>query len=212
MVKLSPLVQSDYPAIMFWNKLDWKKTENSWKDSSDLEAKIGECGGTRCSKGENVMMRYIENEDGSPVEGALATSIREFARSIWRGFYSQSIASVKWGDAPLEVRDRYCHEMESAFMVLRYCDNHWKAHMVATSIYSQWYHRFHNKNLKKHQGIKEEPALQDEPARKKNKTDISSNLGRMDDSQPPHSEGQSNSVITHKPTPVTITLNDPLYL
>lgn len=204
MVKLSPLSQSDYPGIKYWNKADWKKTENARKDSSDLEVKGGGRGGARSSKGENVMMLYIENADGTPVDGTLAGSIREFARSIWREFHSQGIAPGRWGDAPREVRDKYCHEMETAFAPLRFCDNHWKAHAIATSIYSQWYHTFD----KKRPAIKEESTPCDEPERKKSKTISTGDLD-ADDAQSPYSEEQPNTVES---TPKAITPTDPLYV
>ena len=190
-----PLVQSDYPAIKYWSKLDWKKTENIRRDSSDLEAKGGGRGGARSSKGKNVMMLYIENADGSPIDGALASSIREFARLIWREFHSQGIAPEKWGDAPRDVRDRYCYEMETAFVVLRYCEDHWKAHAVATAIYSQWYHVFNKKK---------NPAIKEEPARKKSKT--STNDSDINDAQSPQQPNASESA------PKIMTLDDPLYV
>lgn len=153
LAKLGSLSPRDYPAIKFWTKLDWKKLENTRKDVPDLEARSGGHGGTRSSKGENVMMLYIEDAAGSPVDGTVAGAIRDFARSIWRNLYSQGIAPDRWGDASKEIRDKYYHEMESAFMPLRYCNNHWKAQMIVTSIYSQWHHTFG----KKHQ-FKEEPS------------------------------------------------------
>ena len=33
--------------------------------------------GTRSAKGENVMMLYIEHEDGTPIDGNMAAQIRE---------------------------------------------------------------------------------------------------------------------------------------
>jgi hypothetical protein len=210
LAKLSPLVQSDYPGVKFWSRLDWKKAENNRKDSSELEAKSTGRGGARSSKGENVMMLYIEDTDGSPVDGTLASAIREFARSIWRSFYSQGIAPERWGDAPQEIRDKYCHEMESAFTVLRYCDNHWKSHAVATSIYSQWYHMFVKKN---HQGVKEESAPPDEPARKKSRTTSSDIEADDAPGQSPHCEGQPTAIgaAASESAPTAVTLKDPLY-
>jgi len=95
--------------------------------------------------GENVMMLYVENADGTAISGTCASEIREFARSIWRGFYSREIAPKKWGDASKDIREEYYREMENEFRVLRFCDNHWKAHAIAASIYPQWYHTFNKK-------------------------------------------------------------------
>lgn len=196
---LSPLVQTDYPRVKFWNKLEWKNFENARKDSTGIEAKSTGRGGTRSAKGENVMMLYIEDANGLPVNGAIAGAIREFARSIWRGFYSLGVAPEKWGDAMQEVRDKYCNEMENSFEVLRYCANHWKAHAVATVIYSQWYHTFD----KKQRSVKTEPSPSscDKLARKRSKT-----AGSVD------SDGDNSQFadVTSISTPKSRRLEDPL--
>jgi hypothetical protein len=196
-------MQSDYPRIKFWNKLDWKNFENARRDSSGLEVKnTGRGGGTRSSKGENVMMLYIEDADGLPVSGTIAGGIRDFARSIWRGFYSLGVAPEKWGDAMPEVRSKYCNEMENAFEVLQYCANHWKAHAVATLIYSQWYHTFD----KKQRAVKVEPSSTDEPSRKRTKIAISVD---SDENNSPSSN--SEDLATSKSTQILkVTLKNPL--
>jgi hypothetical protein len=89
---LGPLLQSDYPRVKFWNKIQWKNFESARKDSYGIHAKNIARGGTRSAKGENVMMLYIEDTNGLPVNGAIAGAIRDFARSIWRGFYSLGVA------------------------------------------------------------------------------------------------------------------------
>ena len=37
--------------------------------------------------------------------------------------------------------------MERCWPVLRYCDNHWKAHEIATANYPQWHKNHHKKKL-----------------------------------------------------------------
>jgi len=46
--------------------------------------------------------------------------------------------------------------MENQWPVLRYCDNHWKSHAIATSNYPQW--------------LKNRLQKSDEPARKRHKS------------------------------------------
>ncbi|KAI0291862.1 hypothetical protein BC826DRAFT_1105790 [Russula brevipes] len=211
--RLPPLVQSDYPRVKFWSKLDWKKYENDRKDSSELEGKGSSArGGTRSAKGENVMMLYIENADGSAISGTLASEIREFARSIWRGFYLQGIGPERWGDASKQIRDEFFREIEGTFTVLRYCDNHWKANAIATSIYSQWYHSFD----RKHHTVKEEDTSislacdEPGPSRKKHKT-ASKDIEDTHDSDSPQSEGQALANSTNASTRRDILIKDPLY-
>jgi hypothetical protein len=212
--KLPPLSASDYPGVKFWTRLDWKKHENDRKDSSELESKgSGARGGARSSKGENVMMLYIENADGTPISGTLAGEIRDFARSIWRDFYTRDVAPEKWGDGPKQIRDEFFYEMEGTFVVLRYCDNHWKANAVATSIYSQWYHSF---DRKRH-AVKSEDVPCAEPPKKKPKTTSKDVEDLVEDTRPSQSEGQPESLGPGHSTnalkalkPRAITLKDPL--
>lgn len=81
-VKPMPFLRSQYPHVKFWTKLDWKTYKASQEGSSELKAKTGERGGSRASKGENVMMLYVENADGTIISGTRAAEIRECARSI----------------------------------------------------------------------------------------------------------------------------------
>ena len=112
-------------------------------------------------------MLYIENEDGTPITGTVAAAMRSFARSIWQELYDKNAAPEKWGDAPKDVREKYHYKMETEFYPLRLCDNHWKAHKIATTIYSQWYLRV----VKKHEPVKGEDDSDEEPAAKRLKID-----------------------------------------
>ena len=84
---LTECAWSEYPNIHFWMKKDWTDFENKANNSSDLRCQKGVQGGTRSANGENVMMLYIEHPNGESIDGMIASSIRAFARSIWRGFY-----------------------------------------------------------------------------------------------------------------------------
>ena len=135
----SPLSQMDYPLVKFWEKKSWKNFSSTRKDASEVETKAGARGGTRSSRGENVMMLYVEDASGTPIDGNIASGMRDLARSIWRSLYERGIAPETWGQATKEVREEYFQDMESNYPVLRLCDNHWKANSLATTIYSQWY-------------------------------------------------------------------------
>ena len=154
---IKPSLQSDYPLIKYWTRQQWKDSENNNKDASDLlEIKNKTRGGTRSAKGENVMMLYIEHEDGTPIDGNMAAQIREHARLLWKDLYHRGKAPERWTDASREVRDEYFREMEERWEVLRYCDNHWKANKLATALYSIWYNPYHKKTAKAQGGDPQE--------------------------------------------------------
>jgi hypothetical protein len=158
--------KSDFPDINFWTKGEWLDFKNKGKDSSAMGSKAGPRGGTRCAQGTNVAMQYLEGADGEPIDGRAAADIREFARKIWAGFYDQGMAPERWNYAKPNVRDEYIHEMELRWPVVRYCENHWKAHRIATDNYPQWY----KNHCRKRPGG--EATKSDEPAAKKQRTII----------------------------------------
>ena len=156
--------RSDFPDINFWTKGDWLNFKNKGKDSSVLGTTGGPRGGTRCAQGTNVSMQYLEDVDGEVIDGRLAADIREFARKIWARFYSKGKAPPKWGEAMMDLEDRYTSKIERRWPVLRYCENHWKAQRIAIDNYPQWYKTY----SKKKSG--EEGKKSDKPAPKKHKT------------------------------------------
>jgi hypothetical protein len=68
--------------VKYWDKNTWKSVAGSRKDTSEVQTKNGSRGGTRSSKGENVMMLCIEDANGTPIDGNTASGMRELARSI----------------------------------------------------------------------------------------------------------------------------------
>jgi hypothetical protein len=183
--------QSDYPLIKYWTKQQWKDYENNNKDASDiLEVKEKTRGGTRCAKGENVMMLYIEHEDGTPIDGSMAAQIREHARLIWKDLYHRGKAPEKWTDASREVREEYFREMEERWEVLRYSDDHWKANKLATALYSIWYNQYYKKAAKT-QGANPHEARPKKKAR----------IVNVDSEDSPEPEDQGNSRATTE-TPI----------
>jgi len=106
--------QTDYKDVKFWTRQQWRKRETLIKDASevDSQAKGGMCGGTRCANGENVMMLYIEDKDGKPMDRDYAGDIRDFARLIWQDLYDEGLAPETWGTASRKVQEQYFCEME----------------------------------------------------------------------------------------------------
>lgn len=96
-------------------------------------------GRARASQNVNVAMRYVEMNDGNPIDGDRASEIRKFARAIWVSFGKRGRAPAKWGQADVETRKEYCQEMNSRFPELRFCDLDWKSEQVATDNYPSWY-------------------------------------------------------------------------
>ncbi|KAI9442695.1 hypothetical protein H4582DRAFT_2073289 [Lactarius indigo] len=199
---IKPLVKSDYPLIKFWTRLAWKFHLDNTNDSSNLVPGNNRRGGTRSAQGINVMMLYIENADGTPVNGAVAAEIREFARSIWRGLHTRNAAPERWGDASKEIKEHYYHDMEVKYEVLRYCEGHWKSQAVATAIYSQWYGNFVlGTGKKRGTAVKEEGDADTETVQVTTKKP---RLASSDDlSEPPVTPPSARNVASSVPKGIT---------
>jgi nucleoid-associated protein YgaU len=118
---------------MFWSRSSWTKYCN------ETEIVKGARGRGRASEGENVNMRYIVNQDGVPVDGYMAATVRRIAREFWKGLSRAGVAPQKWmTDVDLETAKKFHLEMQTQFEELRLCDGGWKVDQVAIDYYSGW--------------------------------------------------------------------------
>ncbi|KAN0113494.1 hypothetical protein V8E52_007652 [Russula decolorans] len=161
----------DYPLVKYWERKVRKSVTGTRKDTSELQTKTGSCGGTRSSKGENIMMLYIKDSN-------IAGGMRELARSIWRSFYER---------ATMEVREEYCQEMESKYLVLRLCNNGRQVQLPPV-IYSQW-HRTYNKKMK--------PLLDSDNSSKNDSSDgsVSNDDTGNGSSGPPRKKARTTTIV-----------------
>ncbi len=168
-----PLGQSDYPKVKFWNRCDWTAFQAIKVDESKMVVR----GRSRASKGINLMMLYVESEDGVPVDGDTANRIRDMAKSYWDGLGDNAPAS--WGKASLQVKSDYCRQMVKWFPDLRLCSRDWKASNIATDFYTGWYKGWQRK-LNDGQEIEVSGGSQNKRSRKVS-TKVMQKRTRIDD-------------------------------
>ena len=136
-------------ATIFWSRSSWNNHHTKAKSTTDLNAERGAWGRSRASKGVNVNMLYIVDENGSPVDGHRASSMQNVARSIWAELASKGLTPKKWKtDTELAVADHYRREMQNRFPELKLCENCWKADQIAIDYYPSW----HKAQVKKKKG------------------------------------------------------------
>jgi hypothetical protein len=74
------------------------------------------------------------------VDGKTATKLRAKAKEIWAEMCKDhGPMGLPWTKIPAKRRVEFCIKLESKFLVLRLCTDHYKANTVATSDYSHWY-------------------------------------------------------------------------
>lgn len=95
----APLSHLEYPLVKYWEKKVWKNIAGTRKDTSEVETKGGTCGGTRSSRGENIMMLYIEDTMGHPLMVTLQV-ICESLQGLSGEAYTSEGSPLKHGDKP----------------------------------------------------------------------------------------------------------------
>ncbi|EGO23036.1 hypothetical protein SERLADRAFT_439795 [Serpula lacrymans var. lacrymans S7.9] len=95
-------------------------------------------------------MRYVEDSDGTIINGHKATEIQKIAHSIWVELANMGKAPKTWMGAGREVLDYYRSKLYQKVPQLRYCELDWKANQIAIDNYPSWYsNHFREPKVKK---------------------------------------------------------------
>ena len=125
--------REEFPSVKYWCRHEWSASE-------DLQvASIGAPGKTRAAQGENVSMKFVEDENGIVIDGYRASSIRKLARSLWAGLSKAGKAPKSWGKVDAQTSSQFQIEMCRKFPELRLCEGNWKVDLIATMNYPSWY-------------------------------------------------------------------------
>jgi len=138
--------QQDFPDVCFWFKRDYMKVTKARKSNdgiTGLNQGARPHGRVRLSENENVMNDFIELEDGTIVDGTTAESIRTQFRDVFVELKmnverNQETMLGSWGQASVTFKKFLIREVYERFPYMRWCDNDWKVHFLATRVYSYW--------------------------------------------------------------------------
>lgn len=126
---LAPLDKDDY-LTKFWDKKDWENTVKYWK-----EAKSKGGSGT---KGEGINSSWMEDEYGDRVEVNRQTEIIAAARRTWLTLSNCGVTVSTFGTTDETIVSYFRRQLETDFIELRYCRNHWKADRLWKENFSSW--------------------------------------------------------------------------
>lgn len=145
--KENTLLQVNYPAIRYWFKQDYLKALDVKKEKGNL-LKVNEAkpsrGKTRLAEtGENVVMDYIETENGESIDGATASAIRTYLRSLFFELKYQSLNGGipmpdSWGSSGASMCDGIILKLYARYPYLRFCHQDWKVGHLLSRGYSSW--------------------------------------------------------------------------
>jgi hypothetical protein len=132
-------LKENYPQVDYWHKRDWISSKKITKGTSDLNDEKPSRGGKRASQGINVAMKYIQDEDGTVIDGHRTTHMRTIAAGIWGALADAGVAPLTWGKGALGIREEYNKEMRRHFLELALCESDWKAEQIAIDNYPSFH-------------------------------------------------------------------------
>lgn len=136
------------PNVKYWTRQEWNAANADRVVELDGAANPGTRGRTRAAQGINVNMKYLEDREGHPVNGHIASDIRRHARAIFVGLAHKGCVFTSWTEADYNSLKTYYGEMAEHFEELRLCANDWKAEMIALDIYRTWREQWQKKQKK----------------------------------------------------------------
>jgi hypothetical protein len=155
---LAQLERCDYPHIKFWTRKEWDAEKEN--DGSMQVNQVAPCRGkTRMANGENVALKFVEDQHGNAVDGIRVGKIRELARTVWTHLRDLGQAPPTWKQGSHLVHSYYRSQMYTIFPELRLCDSHWKVDQIAIFSYSGWY-RTHGTRTNDGVKAKKEPEVE----------------------------------------------------
>lgn len=140
---LPQLDQADYKNIKFWHQNDYKaahskkKGRNSIVDPSDKPGRPRRGSGRLAETGENVQTDFIEDIEGNPVSGIMASAVRSLVcRLLSQMERDGMVTPDSWGEASMVERGYMLQELYKEYPCVAWCHNHWKADVLVSRVLS----------------------------------------------------------------------------
>ena len=115
---LEVFAREEFPCVTYWYKEQWK--------------------------GDDGDVTYLQKANGDAVTKLQARSMKDYAVEIWQIILEHStlLLPIKWGQATHQTKEFYWYSLESRFVELRLCENHWKAQAIATRYYPNFVKKY----------------------------------------------------------------------
>lgn len=129
-----------FPNIKFWTQQDYNARLKSKKVNSDVidvDKPKPLRGSSRKNEGENVSMDYIEQEDGSIIDGHATSAIRDYLRLVFNEMGSR--IPEKWSLIGISERQYVFSQLYKQFPYLLLCLDEWKPVYLAGRALSSYH-------------------------------------------------------------------------
>ena len=115
----------------FWDKKDWETQVKIRKESKSKD-------GVKGTKGEGINSSWMEDEYGTRVDIDRQTEIIAAARRTWLTLSNHGVVVSTLGAADEMVVSYFRRKLETDFIELCYCHNHWKTDKLWKENFSSW--------------------------------------------------------------------------
>jgi hypothetical protein len=129
--------RKDYSRVRYWSAKDWKDDSLDAMVVNKLPATKGK---SRVTKGINVTGRFIEDVDGTIVNGHQVSNMCYLTTQVFNQLLKHNATPPKFKSIPRNSFQFFLYKMYTNFPVLHLCEGHWKAIWLGSSIYSGWYY------------------------------------------------------------------------
>lgn len=129
-----------FPDIKFWTQYDFTKTQKAAKKDSDIltvNQSVPPRGNARLKDGQNVAMRYAEQDDGSIISGIEAEAVRAHLRAIFNGM--QDRLPKTWAGIGIADKKYVLSELYKAYPYFLLCFDEWKGDYLASRVLSTYH-------------------------------------------------------------------------
>lgn len=152
-----------FPKIKFWSRDDFLKSNKKQKQDDVLDSSKGkpQRGNARLKEGENVACLYVEEEDGSVVDGHTAEAIRKHLQLIFKELGLARLPET-WGKAGIVDRTYVLNELYKKYPCLALCYDDWKGDFLVGRGLSSFRSTEKRRSTRTDTVVKTEVKLQDQ--------------------------------------------------
>ena len=140
----------DFPNVKNWYQKDYNSKQKTGKQDRTTDSEDED---DSDKPKTSILSSYMVDENGNQMPEHKKMATRNVAREFFHKILMKKRAPDTWSRIPTDCKYELFYRLETKSPFLRYCDDHWKANMVAINSYSQWRKNFVKKAIKKTQLI-----------------------------------------------------------
>lgn len=149
----APLEKSDYPGCKFWNRPAWEEWKVIRRETVTSSNR---------ARGQGINSSFIEGADGTRVDFLRQQQILREARETLHLMQEFNISLKSHTKMTTLHLDYFRARLESKFIELRLCQDHWKADKIWQENYSSWQNSRQDRQQQQKESLQPAPGPQED--------------------------------------------------